>query len=207
MDKTTLRKQLLAQRQALPDRPQRAQALHTRLLAHLKQLNISPISLIVGAYWPIQGEWNPLPTLLDWQEDLAPSSPLAVCRTIALPVSDPQTHLLHFRQWTPKTTMKAGAYGIPEPIPDPLHNPEIIPHVLLIPCLGIHPEGFRLGYGGGFYDRTLAAWPGPGRPLTIGLVFAHGYPASFLPEKHDRALDRALSDETETEFLFSVDPS
>ncbi len=224
MNKTTLRKQLLAQRGALPDRPQRTQALHQRLWAHLNQLDqlnqrdiphIVPDSpkpeLIVGAYWPIRGEWDPLPTLLAWQADPASASPLDACRTtptirtirtirtIALPVPDPQTHLLRFRQWTKQTPMKVGAYGIAEP----LDSPEIIPHVLLIPCLGIHPQGFRLGYGGGFYDRTLAAWPGPRRPLTIGLGFSHGHNTSFFPEKHDIALDRALSEEADCLFSSS----
>jgi 5-formyltetrahydrofolate cyclo-ligase len=72
---------------------------------------------------------------------------------------------LDFHLWTPDTVMTKGRYGIP--VPD--NAPAARPDALLIPCVGFSPEKFRLGYGGGFYDRTLAARPD--RPVAIGIGF------------------------------------
>jgi 5-formyltetrahydrofolate cyclo-ligase len=67
-----------------------------------------------------------------------------------------------------------------------------MPTLLLVPCLGFGPKGYRLGYGGGFYDRTLAAISP--KPFTVGLGFANGYVSNFSPEAHDVPLDAILTD-------------
>ncbi len=67
-----------------------------------------------------------------------------------------------------------------------------MPTLLFVPCVGYGPGGYRLGYGGGFYDRTLAALEP--RPTTVGLGFTHGFIDDFEPELHDLPLDAILND-------------
>jgi 5,10-methenyltetrahydrofolate synthetase len=68
-----------------------------------------------------------------------------------------------------------------------------VPTLLLVPCVGFGPRGARLGYGGGFYDRTLAALAL--RPYTVGLCYAHAYVPWLEPEPHDVALDAVLTED------------
>ena len=67
------------------------------------------------------------------------------------------------------------------------------PTLLLVPCVGFGPNGTRLGYGGGFYDRTLAALQP--RPFTVGVGYSHGFVPWLDPEPHDVPLDVMLTDE------------
>jgi len=84
--------------------------------------------------------------------------------------------------------MEEDAYGIPKPKDtEPIH-----PTLLFVPCVGYGPGGYRLGYGGGFYDRTLATLQP--RPTTVGLGYTHGYLDEFEPEAHDLPLDAILND-------------
>ena len=79
--------------------------------------------------------------------------------------------------------MEEDAYGIPKP-----KDTEVLtPTLLFVPCVGYGPGGYRLGYGGGFYDRTLAALQP--RPVTVGLGYTHGFLSDFEPEPHDLPLD------------------
>jgi 5-formyltetrahydrofolate cyclo-ligase len=85
--------------------------------------------------------------------------------------------------------MANDAYDIPKPV-----DTEIVtPTLLLVPCVGFTAKGFRLGYGGGFYDRTLAA--AAPKPFAVGLAFAHGFVSHWVPEPHDVALDAILTDQ------------
>lgn len=87
--------------------------------------------------------------------------------------------------WTPDTTMRAGHYGIP--VPD--GTAAATPDALLIPCVGFSAEKFRLGYGGGFYDRTLAAMAERGaQPLAIGIAF-DACRIALRPAAHDLPMD------------------
>ena len=177
-DKATLRRQLQAERQTLIDRHQRAMHLQEVLRVWL----LGRVDTAVGAYWPIKGEFDALPALFRWSE--ADSR-----RRIGLPVIDKATKQLSFRVWYPGCEMEEDAYGIPKPKDTPLFSPTL----LLVPCVGYGPQGVRLGYGGGFYDRTLATL-GP-RPATVGLAFSHGYVPWLKPEAHDVPLDTVLTDE------------
>ena len=67
-----------------------------------------------------------------------------------------------------------------------------MPTLLFVPCVGYGPGGFRLGYGGGFYDRTLATLQP--KPFTVGLGYSHGWLPDLEPEPHDLALDAILND-------------
>ena len=109
-------------------------------------------------------------------------------RRIGLPVVDRVHKTLSFHSWYPGCPMEPDAYDIPKPKDTEL----IVPTLLFVPCLGYSAGGYRLGYGGGFYDRTLAALEP--RPFTVGLGFTQGYLEEFTPEAHDLPLDAILND-------------
>jgi 5,10-methenyltetrahydrofolate synthetase len=158
-----LRAKLVAARQALPDRLERAVQLQSVLRAWLAARRENSI----GAYWPIKGEFDPLPALYRWSEGGVDGSP----RRIGLPVADRETGSLRFHVWYPGCPMEQDAYDIPKP----KDTDEFKPAMLVVPCLGFGPGGVRLGYGGGFFERTLASLQP--RAVTVGVSYGHG----FLP--------------------------
>ena len=162
-ERAELRRKLIAQRLALPDRHERAVALQEVLRVWLVGRRESTI----GAYWPIKGEFDPLPAMYRWSEGGPEGSP----RRIGLPVADRASGSLRFHVWFPGCPMELDAYDIPKP----KDTDEFAPAILVVPCLGFGPGGVRLGYGGGFFERTLASLAP--RPVTIGVSYAHG----FLP--------------------------
>ncbi len=205
MDKAQLRKTLLEQRLNLPDRLQRADLLQRVMRIWL----VGRSDLVIGAYWPIKGEFDPLPALYRWQEDafleqntpdasedrrfdaidtaassLAQRSP----RKIGLPVVNKLHKTLTFHAWYPGCPMEEDAYNIPKP----KDTEPVVPTLLFVPCLGYGAGGYRLGYGGGFYDRTLATLQP--KPFTVGLGFTQGYVDDLEPEAHDVPLDAILND-------------
>ncbi len=182
-DKKALRQALIAQRLALPDRLERAEALQRVLRIWL----VGRPDTVIGAYWPIKGEFDPLPALHRWKEDgeLLDEPQL---RRIGLPVVNKQHKTLTFHAWYPGCPMEEDAYGIPKP-----KDTEVIfPTLLFVPCVGYGPGGYRLGYGGGFYDRTLASLQP--KPFTVGLGYGPGFIDDFEPEPHDVPLDAILND-------------
>ncbi|WP_298233856.1 5-formyltetrahydrofolate cyclo-ligase [uncultured Azohydromonas sp.] len=177
-DKTLLRRQLQAERQSLVDRLQRAQYLQQVLRVWL----VTRKETAIGAYWPIKGEFDALPALYRWSE-AEPG------RRIGLPVIDRETKQLRFHVWWPGCPMEEDAFGIPKPKDTESFQPEM----LLVPCVGYGPGGVRLGYGGGFYDRTLAALQP--RPYTVGLAYTHGWVPWLKAEPHDVPLDAILNED------------
>jgi len=205
MDKLSTRKALIEERLNLPDRLQRADALQRVMRIWL----FDKPDTVIGAYWPIKGEFDPLPALYRWQEDailnedsqsktsVAPESRAQLAtesiagmspRKIGLPVVNKLHKTLTFHAWYPGCPMEEDAYGIPKPKDTEL----IVPTLLFVPCVGYGPGGFRLGYGGGFYDRTLATLQP--RPVTVGLGYTHGWLPDMEPEPHDIPLDAVLND-------------
>jgi 5,10-methenyltetrahydrofolate synthetase len=186
-DKATLRKQLQAERLGLLDRHQRAAHLQEVLQVWL----IGRPESSIGAYWPIKGEFDALPALYRWSEsgdvDLPPEA--RQTRRIGLPVINRETKQLSFHVWYPGCPMEEDAYGIPKPKGTEMFHPEL----LVVPCVGFGPGGVRLGYGGGFYDRTLAAISP--RPVTVGLGYAHAHVPWLVAEPHDVPLDAILTEE------------
>ncbi|MDE1948532.1 MAG: 5-formyltetrahydrofolate cyclo-ligase [Burkholderiales bacterium] len=177
-DKKLLRRQLQAERQSLVDRHQRSVHLQEVLRVWLVGRNESTI----GAYWSIKGEFDALPALYRWSE-VDPG------RRIGLPVMNRETRQLRFHVWYPGCPMEDDAYGIPKP----KDTEEFAPRLLLVPCVGFGPGGLRLGYGGGFYDRTLAALEP--RPVTVGIGYAHGFVPWLEAEPHDVPLDVVLTED------------
>ncbi|KQT09422.1 5-formyltetrahydrofolate cyclo-ligase [Ramlibacter sp. Leaf400] len=182
-DKIALRRRLIEERLNLPDRMLRADLLQRVMRIWL----VGRSDTVIGAYWPIKGEFDPLPALHRWKEDgeLLDQPQL---RRIGLPVVDKLHKTLKFHAWFPGCPMEEDAYGIPKP----KDTEVIVPTLLFVPCVGYGPGGFRLGYGGGFYDRTLAKLEP--RPFTAGLGYTMGYVDDLEPEPHDVPLDAILND-------------
>jgi 5-formyltetrahydrofolate cyclo-ligase len=179
-DKPALRKRLLAERRAMADRELREQ----RLAAQLRRALAARLEGVIGAYWPIRGEFDPLPVLGEWLV-AAPG------RSVGLPVIDPVTDAMTFHAWWPGCPMVPDRYGIP--MPDGTRRVDAA--LLLVPCVGFGPGGVRLGYGGGYYDRTLGAMAASTRPATLGIAFAHGWLPDLTALPHDIALDGILTED------------
>ncbi|EIJ45353.1 5-formyltetrahydrofolate cyclo-ligase [Herbaspirillum sp. GW103] len=107
---------------------------------------------------------------------------------LCLPVVVDKQAALEFRAWHPGDALEKDALGTLVP---PAGTAVVRPQALLIPCLGANAAGFRLGYGGGFYDRTLAATP---RPLAVGVCHGFGR-VEFEAQPHDIALDSVIFDD------------
>ena len=128
----------------------------------------------VGFYWPYRGEFDPRPAMNIIQDRGA---------RLALPEVENKNKLLRFRRWWKEAPMKSGAYNIP--IPD---NTELVmTNAILVPMLGFDVQGYRLGYGGGYYDRTLTAISP--RPLVIGVAFEILRLENLHHRPHDIAVD------------------
>jgi len=176
------RKRLAAARLSASDDPARNASLQARLEALIGQLAAHAI----GFYWPLRGEFDARAAIASW---LAGDP----ARRAALPVIAARHTPLDFHLWTPDTPMREGHHGIPEPA----SSQHVIPDLLLVPCVGFDADGYRLGYGGGYYDRTLAAWPGGGAlPVTVGIAWeACRIDAGVLErEAHDLPLDAVVTD-------------
>jgi 5,10-methenyltetrahydrofolate synthetase len=175
-DKGQLRKRMLAQRRAIDPRDKTSwdDAIGARLLALLERLPQRDW----GVYWPLKGE-----------PDLMTAYPLLAARGVRLylPVVVERDAPLAFAAWTPGEGMHKDSMGIA--VPESLRL-GYKPNLLLIPCLGWNKEKYRLGYGGGFYDRTLAQ---PEPPLTVGVAYAC-MQTSFASEAHDVALDLMITE-------------
>lgn len=170
------RVRLLAERAALPAavRQEAAEAIAGQLDALLSARFSTIKGLTISAWWPIKAELN----LRHWLESL-----LARGARVALPVVITPAAPLVFRLWTPKCKMVQGFWKIPVPA----DGADVVPDVTLAPLVGWDRAGYRLGYGGGYFDRTLAAL-GP-RLLTIGVGLCAARVATIYPQPHDIAMD------------------
>jgi 5-formyltetrahydrofolate cyclo-ligase len=104
-------------------------------------------------------------------------------------VIDKANKQLRFHVWYPGCEMEEDAYGIPKP----KGTDRFEPQMLLVPCVGFGPRGVRLGYGGGFYDRTLPLLSP--RPVTVGVAYSHGNIPWLQAEPHDVPLDAMLTED------------
>lgn len=173
-DRRALRRELLALRAALPSRDAADARINAALAPLLDRLGVRKL----GFYWPIQQEFDARDTVARWLHGMPG-------RVAALPVVAAPGTPLDFHLWTPDTTMRAGHYGIP--VPD--GTEAVTPDALLIPCVGFSANKFRLGYGGGFYDRTLAALAQAGAtPIAIGIGFA-ACQIPLVAQTHDLPMD------------------
>lgn len=126
---------------------------------------------VVSIYWPFRGE----PDLRNWMSSICGRGLRA-----ALPIVVAKGQALKFREWTPETRMERGVWNIPIPTSD---SPDIVPNVVISPLVGFDPSGYRLGYGGGFFDRTLAGLSP--KPLVIGVGYKEARIPTIYPQWHD----------------------
>ncbi|MEL6373561.1 MAG: 5-formyltetrahydrofolate cyclo-ligase [Pseudomonadota bacterium] len=109
---------------------------------------------------------------------------------IALPRVEGADRPLTFHAWNPGDAFVRGAFGIEEPSPA---SPRLTPHVVLVPLLGFDARGYRLGYGGGFYDRTLAGLRQRGRVVAIGIAYDAQEVDAVPIDRYDQRLDHVLT--------------
>lgn len=131
---------------------------------------------VLAGYWPLAAEADPRPAMA--------AHGGAVC----LPVVEGQGRPLAFRRWQAGARLRAGAFGVMEPVGEEALQPDIV----IVPLLAFDRAGMRLGYGGGFYDRTLAGLRG--RAQAIGLGFAAQEVAAVPCEATDAALDMIVTE-------------
>ena len=166
--RTGERTRLIDARRALDAETRRAaaEAVAARLDALLGDVG----GLVISGWWPIRAELD----LRVWLGGLA-----ARGATAALPVVTEPGRPLTFRRWTAGTAMVRDIWNIPAPA----DGPEVRPDVVLAPLVGFDPAGYRLGYGGGYFDRTLAAMTP--RPVAIGVGPAAARIPTIHPQPHD----------------------
>jgi 5,10-methenyltetrahydrofolate synthetase len=170
-----LRHEMVARRAALSDAEH--DALSADIVAHLQAA--LPVPRIVAFCWPIKHEPDVRAIVPRWA---------ALGSQAALPVVVDENAPLTFRLWTPDTPLAADRYGIPTPTRGEFVHPDM----LLLPLNGFDGDGYRLGYGGGYFDRTLAAMSP--RPLAVGVGFEINRLPTIRPERHDQRLDWLVSE-------------
>jgi 5-formyltetrahydrofolate cyclo-ligase len=176
--KAELRALLLTRRRAAPG-PAAAVAVADRLL---DEIDVPPAAVVSG-YWPLAGELDPRPCL----RRLA-----ARGQRLALPRMQGQGQPLAFHAWRWGEPLTPGGFGVMQPDPA---LPLVRPNVLLVPLLGFDRRGRRLGYGKGYYDRTLRALrEGGGAPLAIGLAFALQEVGEVPTGPADQPLDAVVTE-------------
>jgi 5-formyltetrahydrofolate cyclo-ligase len=146
--------------------------------AHLLALLMAAPARVIAGYLPIRTEIDPRPAM---------AALAAAGRRVAVPVVLGEGRALGFREWHPGAALVEGAYGAPVPAA----GDWLVPQALIVPLLAFDARGFRLGYGGGFYDRTLAAL---GPVLTVGLAYAGQEVAEVPVEPTDHPLDHVVTE-------------
>ena len=165
-----LRQEMVARRAALSD------GEHAALSACIVAHALGPLARpsVAAFCWPIRHEPDVRGLLVRWT---------AAGARAALPVVIAEDTPLRFREWAPGARLAADRYGIPTPTAGDWLTPDLI----LLPLNGFDGAGYRLGYGGGYFDRTLAALVP--RPLAVGVGFEINRIDSIRPEPHDQRLD------------------
>lgn len=175
--RSELRRAALARRMALDDAEYLR--LGTAITTHLLDLLSQRAPGVLGFCWPVRREFDTRPLLAQ----LAPLGWRA-----CMPVVVAENAPMAFHAWTPEMPMSADRYGIPIPIEAQL----LAPDVLLVPLVAFDAAGYRLGYGGGYFDRTLAQLDPA--PLTVGVGYELNRVDSIRPESHDIPLDRIVTE-------------
>jgi 5,10-methenyltetrahydrofolate synthetase len=163
------RERLIKERLAIPSAIRRRHA--EQIAANLEEAIGDVEGRIVSAYWPFRGE----PDLRAFLRRIA-----ARGGGTALPVVVTRGQPLVFRAWAPGEALKPGVWSIPVPTAD---AEVVVPDVVIAPLVGFDPACYRLGYGGGFFDRTLAA--APNTPRVFGVGYAQAALATIHPLPHD----------------------
>ena len=173
------RQELIAARLAIPV------AERTRIADDIAQKLNDLITFdkntVISLYWPFRGELD----LRGWMRSAYDRG-----ARIALPVVVAKAQPLLFREWTPDGKLERGVWNIPVPAEGTV---ELVPNVVISPLVGFDPENYRLGYGGGFFDRTLAAMTTP--RTVIGVGYNSSALSTIYPQPYDIPMDRILTGE------------
>ncbi len=181
------RERLIARRMTLP-----AEALTGMRIAidgHLEAALQNWQGGVAAFCWPYQNEYDAR-FLMHTLRGRSVRSGRGV-RT-ALPVVVAPRQPLIFRLWQPGDALSAGVYGIPYPA----SGDAVTPDIALVPMNGFDAGGYRLGYGGGFFDRTLAAMRAAGSkpPLVIGIAYEQARIVTIHPQSHDIPMDYVVTE-------------
>lgn len=177
LSRAELRSRMIAARQALP--PSEHAARSAAIAQHLGRLMKLLAPKLVAFCWPYRGEFDCRPLIRQRLGDGGGA---------ALPVITAAQAPMTFREWTPASTMIDGPYGIPIPAA----GRTVAPDLLLMPVNAFDEQAFRLGYGGGYFDRTLAALQP--RPLAVGVGFELARIASIAPGPFDLPMDYVVTE-------------
>jgi len=167
-----MRKRAQAAREAMP--VARRAVWEADILGHLDSLISQLAPRVLAFCWPFRAEAD----CRGWVERWLGKDATHIA---ALPVVVERNTPLVFRRWVPGTELTLDRYGIPFPT----YGEAVMPDVALIPLNAFDARGFRLGYGSGYFDRTLATM----RMVAVGVGFELGRETDVLPQAHDRAMD------------------
>lgn len=170
------RERLIALRMALSPAERRAKG--ETIAAALQEI-VAERPGILGVYWPFRAEFDPRPLI---------ESIVAGGREVALPVVVDRKGPLEYRAWAPGEALVAGVWDIPVPEKQEI----VLPAMVLAPVVGFDRAGYRLGYGGGYFDRTLASMDP--RPLAIGVGFAMQAIETIHPQSFDIPMDMVVTE-------------
>lgn len=146
--------------------------------AHLTEMLEHERGRLIGFYWPFKGEYDTRPLTHDLHR--------RGCR-FALPIVIERAKPLMFREWWPGIRMSHDIWNIPVPA----EGEAVLPDVLLVPLVGFDGQGYRLGYGGGYYDRTLATCRT--KPRTIGIGYETSRISTIHAQPHDIPMDEIVT--------------
>jgi 5-formyltetrahydrofolate cyclo-ligase len=134
---------------------------------------------LIGCYWPFRREFNCVPYMRD------------VIRSggrVALPVVTGRGRPLEFRCWTESAEMQSGVWNIPHPA----SGEPVFPSALVVPLVGFDDGGYRLGYGAGYYDRTVGSFAV--RPFLVAVGFEFSRLPTIHPQPHDEPMDVIITE-------------
>jgi 5,10-methenyltetrahydrofolate synthetase len=171
------RAELIARRVDIPQ-PERNE-WNARITAALTEAFPPPAETVVGFCWPFKNEFDARFAVRDWRN----AGALAALPEVVAPKTP-----LQFRLWKPGVAMRPGVYDIP--VPD--GTPVVPPDMAIVPMNGFDGRGYRLGYGGGFFDRTLAACER--RIVAIGVAYEVLRLATIHPQPYDVPMDFVVTE-------------
>jgi 5-formyltetrahydrofolate cyclo-ligase len=180
LDKNNIRARALGARKAI--RPEQAQEAAQKLSVHLFKF-IPQTTRIIGGYMAIHGEISIAAAMAAFHSR---------GHTIALPVVVGEGKPLVFRKWQPGEPLEKGAYGIDIP---PAGASEVIPDAVIVPLAAFDAAGHRLGYGAGYYDKTIPKMRAQKKDiLLVGAAYAEQQVEKIPADEHDRKLDAVVTE-------------
>lgn len=173
------RERLVSSRRALS--PASWQRYSDNIMLRLKDVLGAAGGCVISFYWPIRGEPDLRPVMSEFAQGGA---------ILALPVVAQKMAPLVFRVWAPGDPLERGVWNIPVPL---VTANTVLPDIILAPVVGFDAACFRLGYGGGYFDRTLASLSH--KPRVVGVGYEIAAMPSIYPQPHDIPMDRIITEE------------